>query len=128
MDNLSIDIIHQPRQSGVVTLRFKGFLYAATLAQADKTLQTVLTSETIKKLILDLTETNYISSGGWSLFLSKNQIVQKQGGKVVLAGMKPEVHDAFEFLEFDKIFKLFTTYEEALKVEHPKPSTLSGIS
>ena len=37
------------------------------------------------------------------------------GGDLILSGMTPEVRDAFELLEYDKVFKLFPSVDEALK-------------
>jgi anti-anti-sigma factor len=114
MENISIDIAHHPRQPEVATIRIKGFLYANTLPEFDKTLSSLLGASK-KKLIFDLSDTHYISSGGWSMFLVSLQRVKELGGDVLLACMKPEVRDAFELLEYDKVFRLFPSADEALK-------------
>ena len=68
-----------------------------------------------KNLVFDLTGTNYVSSGGWSFFLKSLKNAQKLGGEIMLAGMKAEVYDAFELLEYNKVLRLFTTPEKALQ-------------
>lgn len=67
-------------------------------------------------MIFDLTETTYISSGGWAFLITAFQRLRDQGGNLVLADMKPEVHDAFQLLEYNKVFRLFANSEEALKL------------
>jgi anti-anti-sigma factor len=114
MENISIEIAHHLLHPEVATLRIKGFLYANTLPEFDKTLRSVLDSSK-KKLIFDLSETTYISSGGWSMFLVSFQRVKELGGDILLVGMKPEVRDAFELLEYDKILRCFPSAETALK-------------
>ena len=114
MDTLSIEITNHLLRPDVVTLRIKGFIYANTLVQFDKVFQSVMAGSK-KKMIFDLSETNYISSGGWSMLLVCLQRVKESGGDILLSGMKPEVHDAFELLEYNKVMRLFPNAEEALK-------------
>ncbi|HJT25237.1 MAG TPA: STAS domain-containing protein, partial [bacterium] len=109
-----IDINHHHLHPDSTTVRIKGFLYANTLPQLEKTLQTVAASIK-KKLILDLSETNYVSSGGWGLIMTFFKRTQDAGGSLVLAGMKPEVYDAFELLEYDKVLRSFPSVDSAFK-------------
>ena len=114
MDNISIDIAYHLLHPEVATLRLKGFLYANTLPEFDKTLRLAIAAAK-KKLIFDLSETTYISSGGWSMFLVSLKNLKELGGDLILVGMNPEVRDTFELLEYDKVFKLFPSVDEALK-------------
>jgi anti-anti-sigma factor len=114
MENITIEAVHPLLYPDVVTLRIKGFIYADTLVQMDQAIQSVLSSPQ-KKLIFDLAETNYISSGGWAFLITAFQRFRDQGGDLVLAGMKSEVHDAFELLEYHKVIRLFANSEDALK-------------
>jgi anti-anti-sigma factor len=127
MENISIDIAHHLLHPEVATLRIKGFLYANTLPEFDKTLRSVI-SVAKKKLIFDLSDTTYVSSGGWSMFLISLQRVKELGGDILLAGMKPEVHDAFELLEYDKVFKQFPSVDEALKEGFASTSPNRAVS
>jgi anti-anti-sigma factor len=121
MQSITIDVSHNLLHPDVATLRINGFIYSNTLVQIDKTLQTVMTDRK-KNLIFDLTETNYISSGGWGLLITAYQRFRDVGGDLVLAGMKPEVHDAFELLEYNKVIRLFSNVETALKQAFTRPS------
>lgn len=113
MESISIDVTRHTLHPDISTLRIKGFLYANTLANLDKTVQPLLPGN--KKLIIDLSETNYISSGGWGLLITIFQRFSEMGGELVLAGMKPEVFDAFELLEYDKVLRFFPSEDSALK-------------
>lgn len=122
MEPLTVEITNHLLHPDVAILRLKGILYASTLAQFDKAFQSALVVSK-KKMVFDLGDTTYISSGGWSMLLVCQQRVKEAGGDILLAGMKPEVHDAFELLEYDKVLRLFTNTEEALKAGFgPLPS------
>jgi len=47
-----------------------------------------------------MTETSYVSTAGWSVFLTALQQIRNQGGDILLAGMKPEVVDIFQAFDF----------------------------
>src|SRR5580698_1971151 len=125
MENITIDVVHHLLHPDIVTLRIKGSIHAPTLAQIDQAVQTVPSSPK-KKLILDLAETGHISNGGWAFVLTTFQRFRDQGGDLVLAGMNPEVHDAFELLEYHKVVRLFASAEDALKEgSNPSPNAVS---
>lgn len=122
METISIDINHPHLYPDSTTVHIKGFLYANTLPQLDKTFQTVVSSVK-KKMVLDLSETTYISSGGWGLIITFFKRAQDAGGNLVLAAMKPEVYDAFELLEYDKVIRSFPTVDSALKEGFSSPAS-----
>jgi sigma-B regulation protein RsbU (phosphoserine phosphatase) len=65
-------------------------------------------------LILDLTALDYITSGGLRVLLQHARKVQPQGGKLILAGLQPEVWKVFQITGFLTIFSCFPTAQEAL--------------
>jgi anti-sigma B factor antagonist len=114
MENVSINIQHHPSLPELATLRIKGFIYANTLPEINTSFQTLIAAQR-KKIVLDLAETNYVSTGGWGLFVNTAQRLRETGGDILLASMKPEIYDAFELLEFHKLIQLFPTVEAALQ-------------
>jgi len=114
MQSISVNIAYLPLHPDTAILHLKGFLYANTLVQAEKAVQSVLGAKK-KKLVVDLSEADYISSGGWGLLLTVCRSFRDEGGDLVLAGLKPEVNDAFELLEYNKVMKSFPASETALK-------------
>lgn len=121
MESISVNVSHPSLHPECAVLQLRGFLYANTLVHLDRALQPFLTSKK-KKLVLDLSETNYISSGGWALLLTVGRLFRESAGDVVLAAMKPEVKDAFELLEYHKVMRSFSTVENALKEGFEKPA------
>jgi len=123
METFSVEVKNHPRYLDIATFHVQGILYANTLVQFEKAFQGALASAK-KNLVIDLTETNYVSSGGWSMLLVSLKRVKEMGGTILLAGMKPEIHDAFELMEYDKDFSLFPTVEAAITEGFGKVATV----
>ena len=69
-----------------------------------------------KKILCDFSKTEYISSSGLRVILSIAKKLQRNGGKIVLSSIKPFVYDVFKIAAFDKIFNIYETKAQALKV------------
>ncbi len=68
-----------------------------------------------KKIICDFSQTEYVASAGLRVLLSSAKILQKCGGQIVMASMKPYVREVFDISGFTQIFKVFDSQEEALQ-------------
>ena len=123
METVTIKVTNHILNPEISVLHVEGIIYATTLPQINKAFQTVLENKK-KKIIFDLTDTTYISSGGWGLFIACHQAATEKDAVIALTGMKQEVFDAFELLEYDKVLAFFTTTEEALKQGFGKISGL----
>ena len=123
--NISVEISQSPLHPAIPILHIKGFVYATTLAKVEEALQPLLTAQN-KKMIFDLSETNYVSSGGWGLFSGHSKRLQEQGGGLVFVGMKPEVHDSFELLEMHQNLRTAPTLESAFRDGFGTTSSLAS--
>ncbi|HMA75680.1 MAG TPA: STAS domain-containing protein [Candidatus Krumholzibacteriaceae bacterium] len=90
-------------------LKLFGLIDSATSFYLESKLDELIVAERVR-LVIDLTEVDYISSAGWGIFVSEIKGLREKGGDIKLAGMTPEVRDVFELLEFDT---LLTPYESA---------------
>ncbi len=68
-----------------------------------------------KKIVCDFSQTDYVASAGLRVLLSSAKSLQKSGGQLVMASMKPYVHEVFEISGFTQIFKVFDSQKEALQ-------------
>jgi anti-anti-sigma factor len=68
-----------------------------------------------KKIVCDFTQTEYIASAGLRVLLSSAKTLQKSGGQILLASLKPYVQEVFEISGFTQLFKIFNTPREALQ-------------
>jgi anti-anti-sigma factor len=48
-----------------------------------------------RKVVVDLTEVEYVGSAGFRPLLSLRKKLQEQGGEMLLCGLCPEVHEVF---------------------------------
>ena len=67
-----------------------------------------------KKMVLDMAQTNYVSS----LILASLVFIQKRakdsGGALVICGIKPRVQEILTMTNLDKVFEITKTREEAV--------------
>jgi anti-anti-sigma factor len=127
MESITVEIDPHPHHLDVATFRMKGILYASTLSVLEKAFQSLLASSSRNKIVLDLTETIYVSSGGWGLLMSSLERVKKLGGNLVLARLKPEVLDSLELLGFHQTLRSFAQVEIALQEGLQKSASPSSI-
>ena len=67
-----------------------------------------------RKLILDCSNLDYISSMGLGTLLRTHARMKKQGGNVTLAAVHGVVADVLRVVRLEKIFHLYPTVEEAV--------------
>jgi anti-anti-sigma factor len=68
-----------------------------------------------KNMVCDFSQTDYVASAGLRVLLSTAKSLQKLGGQLLIASMKPYVYEVFEVSGFTQILKVFTSQEEALQ-------------
>ena len=63
--------------------------------------------------ILDLTACPYMDSSGLGIIATHYVRCQKQGLKMIVAGLSPKVRDVFRITKMDKVIPIAATVEEA---------------
>ena len=66
------------------------------------------------RLVIDLSELEYISSTGLSAFLSAAKKIKAAGGRMALTGINSRIRLVFEMSGFLRLFPIFPTIEAAL--------------
>lgn len=66
-----------------------------------------------KNLILDLSQVNYVSSGGLIAFQTISGKAAGMGGKLVFSGLSKNVAKVFEMSGFNTMLKVFPDLESA---------------
>ncbi len=108
----NVEIGFEELDGGIVVLRGKGHIDSSSAGELEGYLDDVFEKE-YRKIIVDLRDVSYISSGGWGTFTGRVNELRKSGGDVVLAGMSPEVYDIYELLGFQEIIMYFHGIEDA---------------
>lgn len=67
-----------------------------------------------RAIVLDLSGLEYVSSAGLRCFMLAAREADAQGGKIVLAALRPVVAEIFQISRFDMLFQIFLSVREAL--------------
>lgn len=111
MEGLTISVIDK---DDVKIINCKGFIDTTTSQSLENTLSDLLQKHNYK-IIIDLSDVDYISSAGWGIFVSEIKNIRKNKGDLKLVNMKPEVMEIFELLDFTNILEYYKNVDEALK-------------
>jgi anti-anti-sigma factor len=121
MKQVSVHIAYDNQFPDFITLRVEGEIRIGTLEPIEKSLENLYPVCQGKKVLFDLTEVNFVSSIGWSLFLAVSKRIIDKGGRFLLTGMNAEVQNAFELLDFQEFMENYPTpaeaFQEALEEE-----------
>lgn len=71
-------------------------------------------TDNIYRIIVDLKHVDYISSRGWSIFLSKIKEIRENGGDLKLTNMTDNVYEVYKVLEFFWFLRVYESIEEAI--------------
>lgn len=64
------------------------------------------------QIIVDLTETSYINSGGLRTLVSAWRKVSREGGSLRLCGLSPRLQEIFAMVGFDQVFEIYPDCRE----------------
>jgi stage II sporulation protein AA (anti-sigma F factor antagonist) len=103
--------IESKKEDGILTVSVDGKIDGASSPELENRLVAWL-DEGETKVILDLQEVYYISSAGLRVVLMGAKRLQNKG-RLVLAGLKPEVKEIFEMAGFDTILDFYNLPAEA---------------
>ena len=67
-----------------------------------------------QRIVVDLSGLDYVSSAGLRCFMLAAKQAGAQGGKIVLAALRPVVAEIFQISRFDMVFELHPSVREAL--------------
>lgn len=67
------------------------------------------------RLIIDLTQTSYINSGGLRCLVTAWRKARQQEGDLFICGLNPRLREVFEMVGFDQVFNIYPTVKEARK-------------
>jgi anti-sigma B factor antagonist len=112
MDDLQVHFEALDDRDALV-LRARGFVDTSTAGSLERALQQA-SERSVRFVVLDLTDVDYISSAGWGVMISAVGLQRAGGGDLRLANMRPEVREVFELLEFPSILEAFPTVDDAL--------------
>jgi anti-anti-sigma factor len=72
-----------------------------------------------KKLLLDCSALDYVSSAGLRVLMIAAKRCRKQNGTMVLAALQPTIQEILRISRFDTVFELFPSVQAALEAISP---------
>jgi anti-anti-sigma factor len=66
--------------------------------------------------VLDLSELTFIASMAMGVLVTFGRDLGRWGGRVRIAGARPEIHEALQVAGLTDVFEFYPTVEEAIKV------------
>lgn len=108
-----MDII-QTQKEEIVVLALHGRLDTNTSASLEKELLK-LARDAGHKIVIDLSELDFISSSGLRVLLTAGKQSKRVSGRIVLCGLKDHVKQVFDVAGFTMLFTICPTQEDALE-------------
>jgi anti-anti-sigma factor len=102
MPSFNIDISERP--DDIMVVKLAGFLDAHTFQEFEKELSGLYDQKKVR-VVVDLTELEYISSAGAGVFIGHIGNYQEAGGNIVLMSPRENVKDVFDLLGLSQIFQ-----------------------
>jgi anti-anti-sigma factor len=106
-----VEIVQQ-KSNDIVIIKLIGKLDSNTSAQLEETIIPLIDSGE-KKILVDGTQLDYISSAGLRVLLMAAKKLKASGGKIVLSSLKDYIKEVFEIAGFNMIFQIFSDNAEA---------------
>ena len=109
-----VDITSEELPGETIVLSVRGHLDSSSTNELEQYMESIY-EYGCRKMIVDLENVSYISSGGWGIFTGRVKTLREGEGDVVLVGMSQEVYDIYELLGFQDIMMHFSKLEEAVE-------------
>jgi anti-anti-sigma factor len=107
--------------TNVVLIRVAGRIDHTTAKGFEEALRPHLDGCTgeAKKVLLDLSGVDYMSSAGLRVLMVAAKHCRKQNGTMVIAALQPMIEEVFKISRFDLVFQIFPTVQAALEAISP---------
>lgn len=96
--------LHTEHREGLILLIPEGRLDTSTAPVFDQAVQPHTAGAS--RLLIDLSQIQYVSSAGLRVFLMAAKKLQKNGGALVLCGMSPGVREVFDIAGFSRMLRI----------------------
>lgn len=101
-------------EGNVLIARIKGELDISTVPLFKEKITNKTESREVKILLLNLNKVSFIDSSGLGAILGRYRYLKKKGGKVLLAGLKPQIKKILTMAGMLKIMNEYKSEESAL--------------
>jgi anti-sigma B factor antagonist len=113
-EDFKIEIKPVDADESVQLITVSGYLDAHTFEQLEETINDLYNQE-VYRIVVDLSEVQYISSAGAGVFIGALQTAQDHDGNIVLMRPSESVREVFDLLGLTQIFSLQEDLDGALE-------------
>jgi anti-anti-sigma factor len=96
--------ISETREGDVLIVAVEGRIDSTTSRELEGLLPERVQAN--PRVLLDLSEVQYVSSAGLRVLLKAAKVERSTGHKLVLSGLLPQVHEVFQVIGFDSLFRI----------------------
>jgi len=101
------------QESGAALIQISGSVDSLTSDEAQTFFDEQIKNNQVR-LVVDLSQVDYLSSAGLRVLLSALKSARQRGGDLYFAGLQDNVRKVLDLAGFTSIFKIFPTVEEAV--------------
>lgn len=99
--------------SSIAVIKVGGYMEMTTSDELDKVLDGLMKKKSYR-IIVDLENVDYVSSRGWSIFLSKIKEIRENGGDLKLINLTSNVYEVYKVLEFFWFLRTYDSIKDAI--------------
>ena len=101
-------------ENGIINISIKGRLDAATSPAAGETIKQAIEGDE-NRLLFDLSDLEYLSSGGLRVILSAAKEIRRREGKIALCCLNSYVNEIFEISGFSAMIPIKDSVADGIK-------------
>ncbi len=112
---MEVKIVKRNDCNGIIVALLKGVIDGESSQIFEKIIIDQIAGEE-KKFIINLKDTDYVTSAGLRSFLVIGKLLKIRRGRIALTNFNESVREVLKMMNFDSLFAMYDTEEEACKV------------
>ena len=117
--NLKIMKIFKDLDDGICLMSISGRIDSNYSDDLESSLSKAINE--YSRIIMDLKDTEYISSSGLRVLLAGKKMLREKNGEMILTSLQPVVRDVFEIASLARLFLIKKNREDALSLMKCRP-------
>ena len=113
-ESLRIEATTVGAEGDMAVLSLRGIIDTVSAENLRKALGNVI-GRNIYKIVVDMSQVEYVSSGGWGTFTERLRELRRHEGDIKLFGMDPDVYYVFTMLGFNIVLSSFDVLADAIE-------------
>lgn len=99
------------KDSGITVVCPNGRIDTSTAKNFEEGIMKLIPNN--QQIIISFSDTSYISSAGLRVILVAGKKIASMNGQLALSEMSDKIYEVFKMSGFDKILKIYPTFEDA---------------